>query len=99
MAASYYAFDRSATSTEASLQESVAVVTQTLQRSPFAHKIQTLLARIAGAVCGAFHGSSFASNTYSVRHAQETEILMRMARNLENSQPELAAELMLQACH
>jgi signal transduction histidine kinase len=94
-----HSFTRATTSANENLfgNYSGTVAAKTFRHTSFVRKAGRLLDQAFEAARKLTRRAAPA-DTYAVRHAEGVETLMRMARDLQDSQPSLAAELMMLAC-
>lgn len=93
MAIPYHAYVGHADQAETSISETVAVATRTFVRSSAVKTTGKFIASLLHMLRGPARSEAAISQAYAARHQADVVMLNNMARDLDATQPGLAAEL------
>jgi hypothetical protein len=93
MSIPYHAYFGIADQAKPNITESVALATRTFARSSVAKKTGGLFASLLKLLRGPARSEASISQAYAARHQADVAMLNHMARDLDATQPALAAEL------
>lgn len=93
MAIPYHVYVGHADQAETGIAQSVAVATRTFVRSGVVRQTGRFITAMLNALRGPARSEASISQAYAARHQADVAMLNQMARDLDATQPGLAAEL------